>query len=298
MNTSLIILTTLTSFTFFFFNDTATTEIYTLSLHDALPICPLDGQPQDRQLPGGGRLWFLALPDHRECGLPEAARPAACPARNLVGRSAARVRWQGPVSRAGGRLVAQAPGSGDRRRAANGAARGHRRAAGGVSRALRPARRRRALDPGDRGDAAPKARQHPVTGAPGAALPEEAPRGGALGATRGSRVWAGAPSLTRGAPSPRCPRGLISGDALEYLVHLAAHLGDGGPDRVGHRLVRNLVRNRVRTPPAGIQAKGGVAYRGPTLASGTSLSSPYFLTFMYRVLFEIRSWRAAKVKLP
>src|SRR5438874_9553007 len=26
------------SFTFFFFNDTATTEIYTLSLHDALPI--------------------------------------------------------------------------------------------------------------------------------------------------------------------------------------------------------------------------------------------------------------------
>src|SRR2546429_8098153 len=28
---------------FFFFNDTATTEIYTLSLHDALPICA--GEP-------------------------------------------------------------------------------------------------------------------------------------------------------------------------------------------------------------------------------------------------------------
>src|SRR2546430_16757537 len=27
-----------TCFSFFFFNDTATTEIYTLSLHDALPI--------------------------------------------------------------------------------------------------------------------------------------------------------------------------------------------------------------------------------------------------------------------
>src|SRR2546430_12453659 len=27
------------SFLLFFFNDTATTEIYTLSLHDALPIC-------------------------------------------------------------------------------------------------------------------------------------------------------------------------------------------------------------------------------------------------------------------
>src|SRR3712207_7289937 len=32
----------------FFFNDTATTEIYTLSLHDALPICIL---PAPRGLP-------------------------------------------------------------------------------------------------------------------------------------------------------------------------------------------------------------------------------------------------------
>src|SRR6476620_12614821 len=33
---------------FFFFNDTATTEIYTLSLHDALPICAGDlvGHPE------------------------------------------------------------------------------------------------------------------------------------------------------------------------------------------------------------------------------------------------------------
>src|SRR5256885_11588626 len=30
---------TYTPLLFFFFNDTATTEIYTLSLHDALPIC-------------------------------------------------------------------------------------------------------------------------------------------------------------------------------------------------------------------------------------------------------------------
>ena len=35
------------SITVFFFNDTATTEIYTLSLHDALPICniPCLGEP-------------------------------------------------------------------------------------------------------------------------------------------------------------------------------------------------------------------------------------------------------------
>src|SRR2546422_5360303 len=34
---------------FFFFNDTATTEIYTLSLHDALPICGAgDSRPTAR----------------------------------------------------------------------------------------------------------------------------------------------------------------------------------------------------------------------------------------------------------
>src|SRR6266481_6036481 len=37
---------------FFFFNDTATTEIYTLSLHDALPICP--GLSLFRHQPGDG----------------------------------------------------------------------------------------------------------------------------------------------------------------------------------------------------------------------------------------------------
>src|SRR6266536_3926821 len=41
----------------FFFNDTATTEIYTLSLHDALPICqpPLPASPQARTDPS--RSW-------------------------------------------------------------------------------------------------------------------------------------------------------------------------------------------------------------------------------------------------
>src|SRR3989449_11486136 len=35
---------------FFFFNDTATTEIYTLSLHDALPISPSDDRVHDHPL--------------------------------------------------------------------------------------------------------------------------------------------------------------------------------------------------------------------------------------------------------
>src|SRR5256885_9769780 len=37
---------------FFFFNDTATTEIYTLSLHDALPICGC-GIHREHQILGG-----------------------------------------------------------------------------------------------------------------------------------------------------------------------------------------------------------------------------------------------------
>src|SRR6266478_8905115 len=41
-------------FFFFFFNDTATTEIYTLSLHDALPIYdrgPIEGVPRPSRWP-------------------------------------------------------------------------------------------------------------------------------------------------------------------------------------------------------------------------------------------------------
>src|SRR6267378_3129776 len=39
---------------FFFFNDTATTEIYTLSLHDALPICRHAGSaPRPMPAPAG-----------------------------------------------------------------------------------------------------------------------------------------------------------------------------------------------------------------------------------------------------
>src|SRR5215469_17571753 len=41
---------------FFFFNDTATTEIYTLSLHDALPICrAATGSPPRRRTSGLSR---------------------------------------------------------------------------------------------------------------------------------------------------------------------------------------------------------------------------------------------------
>src|SRR3712207_7220849 len=42
-------------FVFFFFNDTATTEIYTLSLHDALPISPWGTPPSRRARPSPRR---------------------------------------------------------------------------------------------------------------------------------------------------------------------------------------------------------------------------------------------------
>src|SRR2546430_9604145 len=41
-------------FLFFFFNDTATTEIYTLSLHDALPIFRPRAEPREVRLRGEG----------------------------------------------------------------------------------------------------------------------------------------------------------------------------------------------------------------------------------------------------
>src|SRR3712207_7680703 len=51
-----------TSKTHFFFNDTATTEIYTLSLHDALPISDEPG--------GGGARGLARGADRRPRGLP------------------------------------------------------------------------------------------------------------------------------------------------------------------------------------------------------------------------------------
>src|SRR5256885_15826112 len=68
-------------FFFFFFNDTATTEIYTLSLHDALPIsgrgCPAPapcGKRARRTGPGSSR-----TPRRCRCRRPGSARRAAGP---------------------------------------------------------------------------------------------------------------------------------------------------------------------------------------------------------------------------
>ena len=85
---------------FFFFNDTATTEIYTLSLHDALPICNLlqsyheklastnhlfrnTCSPQNfcPRLPvEGNEIFFVEYPFHLILGL----RPISCAVMGFV----------------------------------------------------------------------------------------------------------------------------------------------------------------------------------------------------------------------
>src|SRR6266853_3348705 len=59
-------------FIFFFFNDPATTEIYTLSLHDALPIYPLlagRGAAQHVQAVANHRVLDLAQVDRKSTRL-------------------------------------------------------------------------------------------------------------------------------------------------------------------------------------------------------------------------------------
>src|SRR3712207_8453220 len=67
------------SFIFFFFNDTATTEIYTLSLHDALPISHVPSR-------GGAFAWHRGVHAHRR------GMPPAYEAPHLAGVRSNRVR--------------------------------------------------------------------------------------------------------------------------------------------------------------------------------------------------------------
>src|SRR5208283_6099254 len=86
-----IIYTSSFSFLFFFFNDTATTEIYTLSLHDALPICGV------RQRRRAGARW-PPLP-RGSARTPSTAQPPArrCGARTRSRRRFARSRGPSPT---------------------------------------------------------------------------------------------------------------------------------------------------------------------------------------------------------
>src|SRR5436305_7486649 len=50
---------------FFFFNDTAPTEIYTLYLHDALPICDAEAEGEVREVAG---VLVQQIGEHRDEG--------------------------------------------------------------------------------------------------------------------------------------------------------------------------------------------------------------------------------------
>src|SRR2546427_11180549 len=89
-------------FFFFFFNDTATTEIYTLSLHDALPIsgdglpgtavsAPQDDQPESRDVPAilcqrGASVRALGRAARRPRAAPRGSRRAGDRRRDLSQR--------------------------------------------------------------------------------------------------------------------------------------------------------------------------------------------------------------------
>src|SRR5215813_15601413 len=61
----LLIRLSMLCFVLFFFNDTATTEIYTLSLHDALPISYTCGACEPPRLPGDSSASQRTEPLHR-----------------------------------------------------------------------------------------------------------------------------------------------------------------------------------------------------------------------------------------
>src|SRR2546427_12992455 len=81
---------------FFFFNDTATTEIYSLSLHDALPISGQEGRVEAAAVAGAERGGIAARLGRR--GL----RRLWCQSRRKIGRAACRGR--GEISVVGGSL--------------------------------------------------------------------------------------------------------------------------------------------------------------------------------------------------
>src|SRR3712207_1850914 len=143
-------------FVFFFFNDTATTEIYTLSLHDALPIFELLVGEVERAAAQLGRVAVLV--DDELAGLGD-------PAVAAVGRRAGRQPAGGgplqpgvDLGRAGGveQDVVDAPVGGERDEAALGEDRHERGGhAGGGEQAAEGAR----LD-----EVVPGVDEHDVTG--------------------------------------------------------------------------------------------------------------------------------------
>src|SRR2546427_6190621 len=100
---------------FFFFNDTATTEIYTLSLHDALPISAVvGGGDGGAAAPGEERRGYRLARSGARDGLPERAQAAGEAAALAEEGDEERRRGSGSGLRsdAGGREAGE-PGAGN-----------------------------------------------------------------------------------------------------------------------------------------------------------------------------------------
>src|SRR5258706_10220182 len=85
-------------FFFFFFNDTATTEIYTLSLHDALPICRVSLSwrftaftaftSSNSQRAMGTPIWMISMVDWTASAIdPKVHTPADTVQSTKIGRA-------------------------------------------------------------------------------------------------------------------------------------------------------------------------------------------------------------------
>src|SRR5437867_10127443 len=81
------------SYLFFFFNDTATTEIYTLSLHDALPIFRRDRPGAPAAAPAGALQLRPALEGRSEEHTSELQSPYDLVCRLLLEKKKGMVLW-------------------------------------------------------------------------------------------------------------------------------------------------------------------------------------------------------------
>src|SRR5438094_4690410 len=211
---------------FLFFKDTATTEIYTLSLHDALPTCPLFDADQpllhlrgpDARLQGRP-VRHAVRPVPRQDGVDQSDRPGLCPDPG-VGRQAGDVVRHPRFPRASEGepdllSVEQQGPARDRRRLGASGPRRTRVAVRRDENPAGPAERPRTMGVRGDADAGPRAlacpgnaagrvprghEQAPPDGRPDARRPGLAPRGAEPGRLRRLRLAVAPPDDRRGGP--------------------------------------------------------------------------------------------------